>query len=202
MRFLIILVAITLTCTSCKGQKKSNQQNTTTMTQGLDTFDISTFNKYKKGTVYTFYNHNKDFVTQEYRDNYYIERVSRKKSKYCKTNVFNNIGVIIQKGEYYDSNLHLGLFKWYDSNGNITKVKDFDKYYTFTLEDVLEYCKENNLVDKDVLGFTKKAKVTLARTDSSNLTETDSIQWSVMYGPVPYTPKGATRVFSVVLWYV
>ncbi len=37
---------------------------------------------------------------------------------------------------------------------------------------------------------------------NSNLTETDSIQWSVMYGSVPYTPKGTTRVFRVVLWYV
>ncbi len=201
MKLLIILVAITFACTSCKGQEKSNKQNTTTMTQELEVLDIETFKKNRVGNEYNFNNSLGNIVCQIDWGDYYSEKTTHKDSKYGVKKIFYKNGSVKEKGEFY-GNIYIGNYMYINEEGIVVKKDNLNKYYTFTLEDVLEYCKENNIVDKDVLGFTKKAKVTLARTDSSNLTETDSIQWSVMYGPVPYTPKGATRVFSVVLLYV
>ena len=202
MKFLIIILTITFSNTSCVGQKKSNQQNNSViMTQDLDTFDIKTFNENKINNQYTFTKPNGDIVIQEYRDNYYYQETNIKDDIIDTYKAFYISGKFKDKGSFYER-IPVGKYIKYNEKGEIIEERDFDKYYKFTLEDVIKYCKEKDLVEKDVPGSNKKTKVTLTRTDSSNLTENDSIQWNIMYGPVTYTPKGSTQVFGAVLLYV
>jgi len=198
MRFLILMLAITFTITSCRGQKKSNHQNAVTMTQELDTFDIDKFLKNKKSGIYSFNNSKDDLITQEDRGEYYYQETDTKDNIIDSYKSFYKSGKLKDTGEFYQT-IPVGKYTKYDENGQITEEKDHDKHYKFTLEDVLNYCKANGLVEKDIPGFDKKPKVTLARVDSSKLAANDPIYWEVMYGIVPFTPKGSIEIFSCVL---
>ncbi len=179
----------------CKEQNNKLSQDTTKMTQEIDTFDIAIFEKNKIGDEYSFYLPNEDFVIQRDIGEYYDERITPKGIKTTQSRVFIKNGKLKLTGQYFDSTLRIGKFIWYKENGEIEKVEDFDKYFNFTLEDVLQYCKDNEIEDKPKTPKTHAVKVYLWRTDSSNLTENDPIVWTISYGLVPYKPKDNDHVF-------
>lgn len=55
--------------------------------------------------------------------------------------------VIMQEGKAFMPNhFQIGVWKIYDKNGRLEKIIDYDEPFTFTLNDVLVYCKNNNII--------------------------------------------------------
>ncbi|WP_438712383.1 hypothetical protein ACSTS3_08430 [Aquimarina muelleri] len=194
-----IIVCFLLLQNYCSAQHKNIQKDTANMAQEIETFDIKTFEKNKISNRCTFLNSKGDSVNQEFRDGYYIEKTKKRDSKYSITKVFNESGNIEQKGEYYNSDLHIGKFEWFDEKGEITEIRNYDQHFTFSLEDVLNYLEENNIKEVDKSPTGHKVTITLWRTDSSKLSEEDPIVWTISYGLIPLILKNNDAVFMGVI---
>ncbi len=193
----VIIIVLILSNLSCKGQNKKPQKEEKKMVQQLDSFDIKTFDKHKDSELkqYEFYKSNGDYVQQSEEIDFYTETTHKANSKFSDYKIFFKNGKLKELGSLYDRVL-IGDYKYFNEKGETSQIKNFENHYKFTLEDVLQYCKDNTIVEKEKTSTSREVKIHLWRTDSSSLTENDPIFWTISYGLIPYTPKGTNRLFA------
>lgn len=144
-----LLLALTfLFSVSCNAQKK------TTMKPTID-------NQFEKLETEKLQSNAEDqVVTERRKDGSYVEyhqsEDSRAKketppnSYYTITKIYYSNGDVREKGLTFNANdLRLGIWYAFDKSGTVTSTIDYDKNYKFDFEDVLAFCKKENIpVDK------------------------------------------------------
>lgn len=161
-------------------------KNIPTMTQQLDTFDIRTFDKNKNKVLmqYEFHSPNGNAIFQGESTDIYYEKIQNKTNNNIEYKEFYKSGKLKLKGQHYKGSLPIGEFRWYNDKGQCNRISNVDKYFTFTLEHVLQYCEDHKISENE-------KKITFWRTDSSFLNEDAPIFWTITYGIIPYQGKGS-----------
>lgn len=190
----ILLICCLILQNSCNGQKKEQVNDTIKMQEKTEKFEIETFERNEKGKTYSFLNKAGDNVFQQDWGDYYSEKITFKNSEYGTKSIFYKTSDLKEKGEFY-KNIYIHNYYFYDENGKIIKKDDLEQFYTFTLEDVLNYLEKNDIKEVTNPPTGHEIKVHLWRTDSSKLTEHDPIFWEISYGLAPHIPKGQTSPF-------
>lgn len=74
----------------------------------------------------------------------FVERIEHKDGFNELISYYNN-GNIHQYNKFFSIELEVGIWKYYDEQGNLTKTEDKDLGYKFTLNDVIAFGKKNNV---------------------------------------------------------
>lgn len=102
----------------------------------VDRFDTRRFNRSKKDRTYEFYLSDSTYVRQYETSDTYCEEITlpdkltvRRKCYYKKTSLLKAESVSF-------SGCYIGINRQYDAKSNLTKERDFDSVFTFSLEDL------------------------------------------------------------------
>ncbi len=82
---------------------------------------------------------------------------------------------LITKGLSSVFDFRIGKRYYYDKEGNVEKVVDYDKGYNFTAADVIDYCIKNNILLVKKSGKYFGAKISKTADDEGN------VFWRISY---------------------
>ncbi|WP_326981328.1 hypothetical protein VUJ46_13795 [Chryseobacterium sp. MYb264] len=110
----------------------------------FEKFNIENFNKnavrgmleFKDNKISSF----QDFQSPGYRERNYSLDSFFKINKFF----FNN-GNIEKKGALFNIGSQVGIWYYFDEAGRLIKEENTDEGYAFTPEDIIKYCKKNNI---------------------------------------------------------
>jgi hypothetical protein len=148
--YLWLQVFLALQLLSCKAQnvnlpKENEHINQDTI---METFNIKQFNEKKDiGQNYIFFLDDGSKITQfgNSESGYYEYKTIPESINLLEYKEFYPSGHLKAKGIIYENKFSKGVWQYYDENGNITKTIDFDKPFTYSWEDILEYCEKNEI---------------------------------------------------------
>ena len=135
----IILIFITLTIVSCKGQESFSKNN-------MKKFNIESFNRNKN----QFNKHsdtlaNGTFIERREKKQAYYEVIRLKGDYFQEINWYYKNGNLKSHGFNFHPNFKKGIWKEYDEQGHLIKEIDYDKGFNYTWEDLLKFLKEREI---------------------------------------------------------
>jgi hypothetical protein len=169
--------------------------STTKVTNEFEIFDVEAFNRIKK-----IYRYDKQFnseivleITEGKEDITYFESHPDSYFSICKVYYLN--GNIKEKGLFIN-HTHACVGTWYnyDSSGKLTEEIDWDKPYKFTFDDVLAFCKKENIPIAKGMDFPSKMIVQEEKPRKVEyITHIDRGDWSDDY-------QGANYCWEIMYW--
>lgn len=136
MKIKIVIVLTALAVNACQAQKTINN---------MEKFDIKQFNENKTGTSRRHFLENGTEVNEFISGQGYVRHVTPKNSLFTNYYEFYNSGILKTKGVFYTRDFSIGVWEYYDENGQLIKTVDYDKPYKFRWEDVKKYCEVNGI---------------------------------------------------------
>ncbi|HEX8575518.1 MAG TPA: hypothetical protein VF677_04410 [Flavobacterium sp.] len=169
MKNIFIIISLVLIINSCKSQNN----------KAMEKFDIESFKKnkiseqnssneyYKKdGTRFT--------ASENGLGGYNVFEYPPEPNLYYIYKSFHkNLFLKSREKRFIRTGFRVGIGYEYDENGNIIKTIDYDKPFTYTLDNILKYCKDNKIDVYNMQTFI----------DRSNpiQKETDALVWIIRY---------------------
>ena len=163
MKYLNLVLIVFIT--NCNSQVSSiknhkNKMKNITVTESFERFnEINTL--INIGTQTNGVSEKGNYVSFEYqeikgnnniymygvKDEIYATTIYTKDSYYAVKKIYHSNTIIKEKGIFFNGNENTKLGVWYefDSNGKVINKTNYDEGYTFSFEDVLNYCKENKI---------------------------------------------------------
>ena len=142
MCFLILI-------TTCEGQTKTNNAKTG------EKFDVETYNKHQQNGSYVF-NIKGAQVRQLSYATGYEEEITYPGKLFNRTKDFYKNGNIKQEGSaFIKGGFMKGVWKFFDSSGNLTHETNYDSWYKFSWENVRHFLRLNHVYIKDVIAINR-----------------------------------------------
>lgn len=169
----IILIILLFISNSCQSQNRKNM--IPQIDNKYEKFDLNKFDNSKKENQY--------ILKETLPDASYLEMVRLQESRFFLTpkNSFFTITKIYhpnlnikQKGLGFNANpfsFKKGIWYEFDEKGSLIKETDYDRYYQFSFEDVLEFCKKESIpVDKGSILQSTGYHTTIQRNEDAEKT--------------------------------
>ncbi|WP_326982454.1 hypothetical protein VUJ46_20080 [Chryseobacterium sp. MYb264] len=110
----------------------------------FEKFDIESFNK-NSVRGYVLIQKENTISIQEIQSFGFIERQYNANSIFKKNIFFYKNGYIKKKGILFSEGSQIGIWYYFDESGKLIKEEDTDSGYLFKPEDIIKYCKKNNI---------------------------------------------------------
>lgn len=153
---------------SCQSQDKKESNKTLITPKPVKHTIMNTENNYRNLVngrieyfdIKKFYQNNQEGIGKTYEDekgslveesagdngSWFMSNTTMKNSLFTVHKEFNSKGVIIKKGVTFKNyGGALGMWYEFDDSGKLVKENDTDKDYRITFDDIVLYCKENNI---------------------------------------------------------
>ncbi|WP_010520662.1 hypothetical protein [Aquimarina agarivorans] len=144
----VIFLILILLNTGCVGQNKNGSTPKKNHNNIMDTFDIIEFNKYKdESKTYEYSLKDGRKVTQfgDDKGGYYEYTDIKNIPKFKKYKEFYSSGVLKVKGKIYENDFALGVWEYYDEDGNLEKKVNYDKPFKYNWGNILDFIKKNKI---------------------------------------------------------
>jgi hypothetical protein len=169
MKKIYLIVSLALISIFCNAQKKIK----------MEKFDVESFKKnriseqnssneyYKKdGTRFT--------ASENGLGGYNVFEYPQEPNLYYIYKSFHkNLFLKSREKRFIRGDFRVGIGYEYDENGNIIKIIDYDKPFTYTLDDILKYCKDNKIDVHNMQTFINRS--------NPPQKETDALVWIIRY---------------------
>lgn len=157
-----IIFFILISCISCKQNANTNNNininnNTETILKEktMERFDIEKFKKNAIGNKYKFDTDNAHVI--QYKRNYgYLELSVPFDNEYFQTDKsYNEKGILFEKGTRYrySNSFRIGVWKFYNQQGEFVREDEYDKGVNFDWNKILEIAQDYKIDLKD--SYTK-----------------------------------------------
>ncbi|MEN4759605.1 hypothetical protein ABEG63_04620 [Chryseobacterium sp. C39-AII1] len=110
----------------------------------FEKFNIENFNKNAVRGMLELQN-NGEKSLQDFQSPGYRERNYNSDSFFKTNKFFFNNGNIEKKGVLFNVGSQVGIWYYFDESGKLIKEENTDEGYIFTPEDIVKYCKKNNI---------------------------------------------------------
>ncbi len=151
----VFFLGLMLSVLSCKAQQKEHFLNNTTPPK-MATLDNKSFDEIQVNGVANFILSNGNSVKQFTAGDTYVEDIKLKDTPFKTQNIYAKYSGAIQSSIEIFYDFPIGIQKFYDGNGSVTKEIDFDKPYQFSIDDLalkiknefnIDIMKDNKYVD-------------------------------------------------------
>ncbi|NEN23564.1 hypothetical protein G3O08_08630 [Cryomorpha ignava] len=143
--YLFIIVFLSIACThTSEGQNDLNDKK---QTPKMETFNIKKFDQNKDADeTYRFEREDGAIVTQfGDSESGYFDYARFPNELFEDRKGYYPDGVLKIHGLMYYNQFQKGVWKYYDHNGKLERTIDYDEPFSYTWEDVLEFCDEKKI---------------------------------------------------------
>ncbi|WP_343697098.1 hypothetical protein [Flavobacterium sp.] len=140
----IIIIIIIFCLLSCNDKKTNHYEELNTKT--FEKFDLKRFNDNKKDSTYEYFSKDTIIRLYEEKDHYRKELITDNYS-FKSTFIYNKTTHLLLNQFSVFYGMPIRIWKKYDENGNLISIKDYDKGFDFTVNNLIVMLKKEFQID-------------------------------------------------------